>query len=155
MSWLIASAPSTYSEEQLHRQLSALSTLPVNFNTSSSLTSPRKPSPALEDALHALGGSGPVKRDELIGILRALSQEGVSNIRGFSQDDGNGAVEAEVIGRAVTMVWKEVIQDLIDSALALEEERSWWDQHVNSRRQIATYLLQSELTRLFADVNKV
>lgn len=144
MSWLLTSPPSTFAEEQLHQQLSALSTLPVNFAATSSVSA-RKPSPALENALHRLGGSVPVKRDELIAVLKALAQEGSASTTGFSQDDGNAAIEVEVVGRAVTMVWKEVIQALIDSALELEEERGWWDRHVNSRRQIATYLLQSEL----------
>jgi nuclear-control-of-ATPase protein 2 len=151
MAWLITSPTSTYAEEQLHRQLSALSTLPVNFSSSSTFVSNRKPSPTLENALHVLGGSTPAKRDELVAVLRALAQEGGSGTRGLSPDDANGAIEAEVIGRAVTMVWKEVIQSLIESALELEEERSWWDANSNSRRQVATYLLQSKLSCIQPD----
>jgi nuclear-control-of-ATPase protein 2 len=143
MSWLLTSTTPTFAEEQLFQQLSALSTLPVSFSASSAVAA-RKPSPALENALHKLGGSGPVKRDELIAVLKSLAQEGGISTSGFSQDDGNGAIEVEVVGRAVTMVWKEVIQALVDSALELEEERSWWERMVNSRRQIATYLVQSE-----------
>ena len=84
-----------------------------------------------------------MKRDELIDVLRSLAQEG-SSVSGFSTDDGNKAIEVEEIGRAVTMVWKEDIQALIDCARELEEERSWWEGSVNSRRQIGIYLVQSE-----------
>lgn len=56
----------------------------------------------------------------------------------------DATVQAEVMGRAVTMVWKEVLEVLIGIALELEQERSWWESSVNSRRGVGIYLVQSE-----------
>ena len=46
--------------------------------------------------------------------------------------------------RAVTMVWKEVLEMYVQGALQLEEERSWWDISLHSSNGVAFYLIQSK-----------
>ena len=36
------------------------------------------------------------------------------------------------------------MQNLVDGALKLEEERVWWESCINSRRGVGQYLLQSQ-----------
>jgi hypothetical protein len=55
-------------------------------------------------------------------------------------------LENEVISRAATMVWKEVLDAFVRGALELEEERNWWDSVVNSHRGVVIYLIQSRST---------
>jgi nuclear-control-of-ATPase protein 2 len=59
------------------------------------------------------------------------------------REEMDRVVEAEIVMRAVTMVWKEVMQAYVEGALRLEQERSWWDASLMSRRGVGIYLLQS------------
>jgi len=143
MSFLFASPPPSYADEQLRAHLASLSTLSIAPSSEFS-TADAKASPALETALHELTSSKVPDHDKLISILKDLgkSREGVAAYA--SQVDE--LVEAEVMGRAVVLVWREVLQALVEGALQLEEERSWWDQSLNGRRGVITYLVQSEST---------
>lgn len=82
---------------------------------------------------------------KIVDVLRSLLKprdQGV--VAGYAvESEVDRLVEAELMARAVTMVWKEVIQALLEGALALEAERSWWDASLSSRRGVGIYLVQS------------
>jgi len=80
----------------------------------------------------------------VIDILKTLSQPRNDGYYTISEIDR--VVEAEVLSRAVTVVWKEVLEELLNGALELEEEREWWDGSLSSRRGVGVYLLQSKLS---------
>ena len=150
MSFLFSSPPPTYAEERLGSQLASLSTLPVNLTTS---LSPHKdrPSPALESALSELTSSKPPNRQELRKALQSLinADEKSGGASGYVvQSEIDRVVESEVIARALTIVWKEVLDELLAAALQLEREKIWWDGVLNSRQGVAIYLLQSGCIRV-------
>ena len=147
MAYLFTSNPPSYAEERLSSHLSSLSTLPVHLPPQSqSFTSQSsRPNPTLQLALHTLSASKPLTPDKVIEVLQSLSRGKDQNVAAYTTDsDVDKLVEAEVLSRAVTMVWKEVMQALLDGALKLEEERSWWDASLNSNRGVGLYLLQSK-----------
>ncbi|WVR04733.1 hypothetical protein IAU60_001744 [Kwoniella sp. DSM 27419] len=157
MSFLFHSSSPSYADEALSGHLSALSTIPLNLPSSSSAyttsASHSKPNKRLQSALHELSSSRPLTKDKLIEVLEALSkpqtqEDGYSAEIASSELDG--VVEAEVLARAVTMVWKETLQALVDGALRLEEERTWWDSALSSRRGVGVYLMQTMPHRLYA-----
>lgn len=141
MSFLFASAAPSYAEEQLKSHLSSLSTLSI---APAAQFSPNeaKPSPALEAALHDLSASKTPDHEKLVQILRGLAKQREAVSAYATEVDK--LVEAEVLGRAVILVWKEVLQALVEGALQLEEERSWWDSSLLGRRGVLVYLVQSE-----------
>jgi nuclear-control-of-ATPase protein 2 len=162
MSFLFSQPIPSYAQEQLSTQLSALSTLPLTSSTSSisfagsnsAATSSLRQSgtaspyhddrdldPAYVEALNALSASD-VKKEDLVKVLKMLSEQVSANVAGASRADA--AVREEVLGRATTMAWKEVMEVLIRAALELEEERGWWESSVNSRRGVGIYLIQCE-----------
>lgn len=163
MSFLFAPSTPTYAQEQLSSQLSALSTLPLTISSSSSLRRPPPPSgdtstgtgrdsPRLSDldqkyidALTQLSGSD-ISSETLIEVLSELAEH--TSLAGYSGSGNEGgvdqAVKEEVMGRAVTIAWKEVMETLIKGALRVEEEKSWWESSVNSRRGVGIYLIQCE-----------
>jgi nuclear-control-of-ATPase protein 2 len=141
MSFLFTSPPPSYAEEQLSWHLSTLSTLPVTLEPS--LRAAAAPPPALQSALHELSSTKPIPREKLVEVLKSLSKESVGAYRA---DEGIKVLEHEVISRAATMVWKEVLDAFVRGALELEEERNWWDAVVNSHRGVIIYLIQSEST---------
>jgi len=148
MSYLFNTSPASYAEEKLSSHLSSLSTLPINLpqtqSTSYSSPSQPKPSPRLQNALSELSTSRPLTRQQVIDILKTLSQPRNDGYYTISEIDR--VVEAEVLSRAVTVVWKEVLEELLNGALELEEEREWWDGSLSSRRGVGVYLLQSKLS---------
>ncbi len=153
MAYLFASSPASYAEEKLSNHLGSLSTLPVRLHSSStqSYTSQQRPTrakPAFEAALLELSASRPLTTVKVIDVLRSLTKAKDQALIGeyVAETDVDKLVEAEVMARAVTMVWKEVMQVLLEGALALEEERSWWESSLSSRRGVGTYLVQSEPT---------
>lgn len=160
MSWLFSSPPPSYAEEQAYAQLSALSTLPIDLTGSSASTarasepsdessgsrrSPRQVK--LESALHELTSSRSISHDKLIEVLRDLAEidvpSGAQHSASAGAGEQDGPLEAEVFGRAITVVWKEVMQAFVEAALKLDEERSWWDGSVHTRRGVGIYLVQS------------
>jgi len=141
MSFLFASAPPSYADEQLRVHLASLSTLSIAPSDDFSTTD-AKATPALESALHELTSSTAPDHDKLVAILRDLGKYKESVSAYASQVDE--LVEAEVMGRAVILVWKQVLQALVEGALQLEEERIWWDGSLNGRQGVIIYLIQSE-----------
>lgn len=153
MSYLFSSPPPTFAEEQLGSHLSSISTAPVNIATSASLSAQKdRPSPALESALSELSSAKPPTRQEVKRILQSLvkAHEELSASAGGSsyvvQSEMDKVVEAEVMARAVTIVWKEILNDLLSAALDLGREKAWWDSLLNSRQGVAVYLIQSTST---------
>jgi hypothetical protein len=141
MSFLFASAPPSYADEQLRAHLASLSVLSIAPSTDFQ-TADAKPTPALESALHELTSSSAPDHDKLVSILKDLGKykEGVSSYASGVDEQ----VEAEVMCRVVILVWKEVLQALVEGALQLEEERIWWDNSLNGRQGVIIYLIQSE-----------
>ncbi len=152
MSFLFHSAPPSYAEEKLSSHLSSISTIPLQISTTTSLSSgssstSNKPAQPLESALHKLSSSRPLTREKLIEVLQGLTralQDIGGGAGGYSvESEVDKVVEAEIIGRGVTMVWKEVLETLLASAVRIEQERNWWDGSLNTRRGVVIYLLQS------------
>lgn len=147
MASIFHSHTSSYASEQLQFQLSALSTLPITFPPSTQLHVQQSttPKPHLQSALSELSSSKPINKERLQQILEDLSsakeQEGYATEQLSEIDE---LVEVEVMGRAVTVLWKEVLDAFIDGALNLERERVWWDSVLNSRRGVSVYLIQSK-----------
>lgn len=141
MSFLFASAPPSYADEQLRAHLASLSVLSIAPSTDFQ-TADAKATPALESALHELTSSTAPDHDKLVSILKDLGKykEGVSSYASGVDEQ----VEAEVMCRVVILVWKEVLQALVEGALQLEEERIWWDNSLNGRQGVIIYLIQSE-----------
>jgi hypothetical protein len=141
MSFLFASAPPSYADEQLRAHLASLSVLSIAPSTDFQ-TADAKATPALESALHELTSSLAPDHDKLVAILKDLGKykEGVSSYASGVDEQ----VEAEVMCRVVILVWKEVLQALVEGALQLEEERIWWDNSLNGRQGVIIYLIQSE-----------
>lgn len=145
MSFLFSSSSTpSYAAEQLTHHLSSISTLPVNLTvTSAQKGHSDKPSRHLEEALSELSASKPPTRDQLIAVLEALAKQQEGNGRFAVQSEMDRVVEGEVLGRAVTVLWKEVLDELLSDALTLEKEKTWWDGVLNSRTGVPIYLLQS------------
>lgn len=152
MSFLLSQSIPSYAQEQLSTQLASLSTLPITGSSSSSSSSLRQAGTAspyrdeLDDtyveALHKLSSSD-VSKEDLIEVLKSLAEHaGTSGVSARRVSSADAAVQEEVMGRATTMAWKEVMEVLIQSALELEEERGWWEASVNSRRGVGIYLIQ-------------
>lgn len=133
----------SFASEQLNAKLTALSTLPVQLPQSlSGDAKATKPSSYLENALHELSSSRPPLREKVVEILKTLVNPPKAESYVVSEMDQ--VVEAEVIGRAVTIMWKEILDELLRSAVKLDEERRWWESTLNSRTGVGIYLLQSE-----------
>jgi len=147
MAYLFASSPASYAEEKLSNHLGSLSTLPVHLpqsSTQSYTSQPSRANPVLEAALHELSASRPLTLQKVADVLRSLAKPRGGVLSGYVvESEVDRLVEAEVMARAVTMVWKEVMQVLLEGALALEEEKSWWDASLSTRRGVGIYLVQS------------
>ncbi|KIR60442.1 hypothetical protein I314_03737 [Cryptococcus bacillisporus CA1873] len=152
MTSIFHSQTSSYASEQLKFQLSALSTLPISFPPSTQLHVQQSttPKPLLQNALSDLSSSKPIGKERLQQILEDLAsakeQEGYAAEQLSEIDE---LMEVEVIGRAVTILWKEVLDTFIDGALSLERERAWWDGVLNSSRGVSFYLVQTMPHRLW------
>ena len=137
MAYLFAGSPPSYAEERLSNHLGSLSTLPTQFPQS---VSPTRANPVLDAALVDLSASRPLTVEKVKDVLQSLTR---STAEYGGDSDVDRLIEAEVLARAVTMVWKEVLQSLLEGALRLEEERSWWDMGLSSRKGVGIYLVQS------------
>lgn len=136
--------PTSFSEEQLKRNLSALSSIPVTVSDPSSLTaeSSAAPSPELKDALDELSSSDPPSMSKLASLLDNLANPkgDISGIKNTGPVDD--VARAEILARAVTIIWAHVTENLIDSALALDEDLTYWDVSLQSRWGATRYLVQ-------------
>lgn len=147
-----SSAPS-YAYEELNHSLTALSTIPVsipatliaNEHESSSST------PVIRAALRDLSASKPITRSKLVNVLKAIvdAQEqhasaatgSASGLAAYNAIDK--VMEAEIMARAVTVLWREALDTVVEGALALERERVWWEAVVGSKFDISLYFIQS------------
>lgn len=77
-------------------------------------------------------------------MLKDLADADEKNDRFAVQSEIDRVVEREIMGRAVTIVWKEVLDDLMKAAVELEAEKGWWDVVLTSRMGVSVYLIQSE-----------
>ncbi|WWD00724.1 hypothetical protein V866_007659 [Kwoniella sp. B9012] len=161
MSFLFHTTTPSYASEQLSSHLSSLSTLPISTAPSSltattaTAASSRKPNHKLENALNELSSTKHVSKDKLIQVLQDLSrfheQDGhVGTAQSEAEPAVDEEVEVEILGRAITIIWKEALQVLLDNALRLDEERGWWEASLNSRRGVGVYLLQTMPHRIYA-----
>ncbi|KAJ9109213.1 hypothetical protein QFC21_000542 [Naganishia friedmannii] len=149
-----SSAPS-YAYEELNHSLTALSTIPVsipatliaNEYESSSST------PVIRAALRDLSASKPITRSKLVNVLKTIAdtqeQQGTGTSAASSASTGLAAynaidkvMEAEIMARAVTVLWREALDTVVEGALALERERVWWEAVVGSRFDISLYFIQ-------------
>lgn len=167
MSLIRQSTPS-YAFEELNHSLTALSTIPISIPISvlgnSETGEISSASSTIERALRDLSTSRPITRKQLEGVLQSLvdiyenAQD--SQSQGQGQDHGygqtNGVVttpidkvrEAQIMARAVTVVWREILDELMQGALALEHDLNYWQSMLDSRRDIGLYFVQCESTVL-------
>jgi nuclear-control-of-ATPase protein 2 len=52
--------------------------------------------------------------------------------------------EAQIMARAVTVVWREILDDFMQGALALEHDLNYWQTMLDSRRDIGLYFVQCQ-----------
>ncbi|ORX33993.1 ATP synthase regulation protein NCA2-domain-containing protein [Kockovaella imperatae] len=136
------SAPTqTFASESLDFQLASISTLPINL--SSQLSTSAAPNSALVAALHELSTTKPPIRNKLESVLQTLVEErpstkGAQNVRGVDK-----VMQEEIVARAVTMIWKEVLDQLMEVARELESERRYWENVLNSQLGVGVYFVQT------------
>lgn len=163
---LLRQPPPSYAHEELNHSLTALSTIPISIPVSvlgnSETHGPVSPfSHTIERALSDLSTSRPIDRKQLEVVLQSLidaheqTRADVSSSSSSSSSSGAAGSqqvvtpidkvrEAQIMARAVTVVWKEVLDDLMQGALALEHDLYWWQGVLDSRRDIGLYFIQSE-----------
>nr|ODN89520.1 hypothetical protein L203_02231 [Cryptococcus depauperatus CBS 7841] len=157
MALFFRSQPSSYASEQLLSQLSSLSTLPVNLPPSASAfySQQAPPSPHLQNALLELS-SHKIGKQKLEKVLNNLVQH--LKRTEYKTQEASGLdelLELEVLGRAVTVLWKEVLEMFVHEALKLEEERDWWNSLIRSRQGVSIYFLQTMPSRLISTLPPV
>jgi nuclear-control-of-ATPase protein 2 len=158
MSLIRQSTPS-YAFEELNHSLTALSTIPISIPISvlgnSETGEVSSASGTIERALRDLSTSKPITRKQLEGVLQTLVDL-YDNAQASTQEQGYGqsnAVtttpidkvrEAQIMARAVTVVWREILDDFMQGALALEHDLNYWQAMLDSRRDIGLYFVQCE-----------
>lgn len=150
---LLSVAPTSYAEEQLHGHLVSLATLPVTVTSPTDLPSDVQAqdqddddapfSQSLQDALVVLTQTTPPSAKDIAKMLNKL-HESRSEIGMYASSKNDRAAEAEIITRSVSIIWAEVLQVFVDSALALEDDKVWWDRALSSRLGPVIYLVQCE-----------
>lgn len=143
------SPPSSFSGEQLMHNLGTLSSIPVTVSDPSKLStaSSATPSPDLKDALDLLSSSDPPSMHKLANLLHEIASPH-GNISGTANvSPVDAAAEAEILARAVTIIWSNVTDDLIDSALELDDDLTYWEIGLQSRWGAVMYLVQCECQR--------
>ena len=146
MAYLFAGAPPSWADEKLSSHLSSLSTLSLSPARSvPELAGTGKPRPEFEHALQELSSTKSPSREKLNDILSSLAnpREDVGGIY-VVESEMDRMLEGDIVARAVTVLWTETLHELLRAALALEEERSWWESVLNSRRGVGIYLIQSD-----------
>jgi nuclear-control-of-ATPase protein 2 len=162
---LFRQLPPSYAHEELNHSLTALSTIPISIPVSvlgnSETHGPVSPfSQTIERALSDLSTSRPIDRKQLEVVLQSLidaHEQTRADVNSSSSSSTSSAAgsqqvvtpidkvrEAQIMARAVTVVWKEVLDDLMQGALALEHDLHWWQGVLDSRRDIGLYFIQSE-----------
>lgn len=141
-----SSAPS-YAFEELNHSLTALSTIPVAI-PATLLADGQPASPlthVIKAALRDLSTSKPITRGKLLHVLQTIA-EAQDRIQATTANAGYNAIdkvmEAEIMARAVTVLWRETLDTVVEGALALEQERIWWEAVVGSRFDVSLYFIQ-------------
>lgn len=150
MSKFIVAPPPTYAQEQLSHHLGALATLPVQLPSDAiakeedegTVPSHRLPTEHLQSALKELTQVKPPSEKRLVSILQTLSGD---DLKQSSLSDVDRAAEAEILTRAVSMIWSYVMQTFVDGALKLEDDRAYWEVALSTRTGTIKYLIQSKL----------
>ncbi|KAH8090542.1 ATP synthase regulation protein NCA2-domain-containing protein [Filobasidium floriforme] len=161
---LIRQATPSYAFEELNHSLTALSTIPISIPISvlgnSETGEVSSASGTIERALRDLSTSKPITRKQLEGVLQTLVDL-YDNAQAPTQEQGYGqsnAVtttpidkvrEAQIMARAVTVVWREILDDFMQGALALEHDLNYWQTMIDSRRDIGLYFVQSLPLRVY------
>lgn len=149
---LFSVAPTSYAEEQLHSHLVSLATLPVTVTSSSDLPSDVQAqdeddegpfSNVLQDALALLTQTTPPKAKAIAKMLKKLHKRN-GEVGTYTESAIDRAAEAEILTRSVSIIWAEVLQVMVDSALALEDDKVWWERTLASRTGAFVYLVQCE-----------
>ncbi len=159
MAWIFSNAPSTYAFEQLNHSLSALSTIPISVPES--LVADVKASPTVENGLRELSRAKPITKEHLIQVLETLTNSPDSSSGNNAGEASQTAVktpvdkvvEAEIMARAVTVLWKETLEAAMAGAMELEQERVWWEGIIGSRTNVGLYFVQCEFERAVLDVS--
>ncbi|ODN79548.1 hypothetical protein L202_03503 [Cryptococcus amylolentus CBS 6039] len=153
MGLLTAHGPS-YAEEQLTAQLANIATLPVHLPpTAQRLSASAQPSHHIQAALSDLSDPKQLTRQKLVQVLEGLVESREQQVGSQEQtSELDELFEKEVVGRAVTVLWKEILDEFVQGALKLENERAWWDSVLNSRRGVSYYLIQTMPHRLWSAI---
>jgi nuclear-control-of-ATPase protein 2 len=140
---LFAAPAQSYAQEQLSVHLTSLTTLPVDIPASElkATAEPSLASDRLQHAISELIQAKPPTLARLGEILQSLSKEDVA---AAEVSDLDREAEAEVVTRAVSLIWAHVMEVFVNGALRLEDDRSWWDYSASSRMGTVIYLVQSE-----------
>ncbi|KAL1407260.1 Nuclear control of ATPase protein 2 [Vanrija albida] len=153
VSIFVAATVPSYAEEQLRVHLGSLATLPVAVPAASFSGEPAHPSPQLSHALGELNTSKPPSAKKLASILDELTQPlPAGEVRSSATLEADAAAEAEIITRAVSVIWAQVMQAFVDGSLQLEEDRVWWDLSLNSKSGVLVYFVQSLPERVWSAV---
>jgi nuclear-control-of-ATPase protein 2 len=159
MALLFRQTPPSYAHEELNHSLTALSTIPISIPISvlgNTDVQPSQASITIERALRDLSTSKPIDKRQLEGILQSLvdlhenAQSAFNDPQTYGQSVAattpiDKVREAQIMARAVTVAWKEVLDEFMQSALALEHDLNWWQAVLDSRRDIGLYFVQCEL----------
>ena len=146
---IFSSPPTSYANEQLKDHLVHLSTLPVTVTGATDQPSDIVPqdhefSPFSKDlgkALAELTHSTTPSAKRVATILHDLGKRR-TEMGTFTSNRVDTAAEAEIMTRSVSIVWAHVLQVFVDSALALEDDSTWWDRLLAQRSGTTIYLVQ-------------
>ena len=159
MSLIRQSTPS-YAFEELNHSLTALSTIPISIPISvlgnSETGEVSSASGTIERALRDLSTSRPITKKQLEGVLQSLvdlyenAQEAQGQDGAYGQSNAvmttpiDKVREAQIMARAVTVVWREILDQVMQGALALEHDLNYWQSMLDSRRDVGLYFVQCE-----------
>ena len=133
MSFLFSSSVPSYADEQTAACFSYLALQPGP----SKVTAAVGRSGVLKAVAAEISATRPVSRSRLVELLEQVKENAASL---DSQDE----VTDEVMARMTALVWREVMRTIVDGAVRVDAERSWWEQVIHSRRGVGVYLVQSE-----------
>lgn len=144
---LFRSQAPSYAFEELNHSLTALSTIPVAIPAALlAEDQPASPlTPVIRAALRDLSTSKPITRAKLLHVLQTIA-ETQDRVQATTANAGYNAIdkvmEAEIMARAVTVLWRETLDTVVEGALVLEQERVWWEGVVGSRFDVSLYFIQ-------------
>lgn len=163
--WLVSSTPTfperaavimapiaSYAFEELNHSLTALSTIPVAI-PATLIADDQPASPlthVIKAALRDLSTSKPITRAKLQSVLQTIADAQSSDVSASATYNAvDKVMEAEIMARAVTVLWRETLDTVVEGALALERDRVWWEAIVGSRFDVSLYFIQCVYRRAF------